>query len=234
MSRLKDFENGHLGEKAILVAGGPSLKYVSSGILNEHLTFSVSLTYKKEGFIPIYHFIGDKFIAKQFADELVELELNTLFVSRAIKKNLLKTKWNAVPYKGHFTPEFCKNPYKGVHGGGTSTFVAMQFAYFMGIQELYVVGLDHYATLDKTQAKVVGSHGSRPIMETDGIDVNHFTNEFYPKGTQWHYPQVERMAESYLMARKAFEADGRKIYNASKTTALSEDYLPRVDFEDIF
>jgi len=230
------FSNLWKGEKAILVAGGPSLNDIPVDILNRELTFSVSLVYKLEHFTPYYHFIGDKNIAIQHLDEIEELRIAGLFVSNGIRKLFTNPKSPIYAFRGHPKVEFCKNPYNGVHGGGTSTFLAMQFAYFMGIQELYCVGLDHYEKLDE-QLKQVNETGIAqagfPLVETKGEDINHFTKDYYPEGTKWFIPQVERMAKSYQMAREVYEEAGRKIYNASTRTVLDEKYLPKIDFNEV-
>lgn len=233
---LERFENLHKGKRAFLVAGGPSLKDTDVTLLDDELVYSVSLTYKKKDLKTNYHFIGDYNIAKQFPEEIGRIECDGLFISNSIYSSMLFNHPNSYSFLGHTKKEFCKNPYNGVHGGGTSTFVAMQFAYFMGIQELYVIGLDHYLTLDKqlSQVKKTGIvKNKHDLVETIGEDVNHFTKDYYPKGVKWFVPQVDRMAESYLMARKAFEEDSRKIYNASLITGLSEEVLPRIDYEKL-
>lgn len=232
---LEKFENLHKGKRAFLVAGGPSLKDTDITLLDDEIVFSVSLTYKKEDLKTNYHFIGDFNIAKQFFEEIERIKCDGLFVSNGIYSICILNHPRLYSFLGHSKKEFCKNPYNGVHGGGTSTFVAMQFAYFMGIQELYVVGLDHYLTLDK-QLEQVEKTGVRKnkhdLVETVGEDVNHFTKDYYPKGVKWFVPQVKRMAESYSLARKAFEEDGRRVYNASLVTGLSEEILPRIEYDE--
>lgn len=233
---LGKFSNLWKGEKAILVAGGPSLNDIPVNILNKELTFSVSLTYKLKDFVPYYHFIGDLNIVSQHIEEIKKLRCAGLFVSKGIGALVHPTKSSLYMFQGHPKVEFCKNPYSGVHGGGTSTFVAMQFAYFMGVQELYCVGLDHYEKLDEQleQTEETGvAQAGFPLVETTGEDINHFTGDYYPKGVKWFVPQVERMAKSYLMAREVYEEAGRKIYNASTRTVLDEKYLPRIDFSEV-
>lgn len=233
---LDEFENLHKGKRAFLVAGGPSLKDTDVTLLDNEIVFAVSKVYKKEDLKINYHFIGDYNIAKQFSAEIGRIECDGLFVSNSIYSSCMFGHPRLYSFFGHTKKKFCKTPYEGVHGGGTSTFVAMQFAYFMGIQELYVIGLDHYITL-KEQLNLVEKTGVKKrgfdLVETTGEDVNHFTKDYYPKGVKWFVPQVGRMAESYLMARKAFELDDRKIYNASLVTGLSEEILPKIEYEKV-
>lgn len=237
---LEDFKDIHKGQSAFLLACGPSLSDIPPCLIKNETLFGVSLAYLYKGLDTIdYHFIGDENIYKQKQYQILGApgeKIDNFFTSEGIYRKY------ETPPKSHFwmgvpVPHFSKNVTHGVHGGGTSTFVAMQFAYYMGIEELFVLGLDHYANLDRqmTQVKKTGKKkNNHDLVETTGVDVNHFTDDFYPKGTQWYVPQVERMANSYRMAREAFEEDGRKIWNCSTYTVLDEYYLPRKDFWSLY
>lgn len=234
---LKYFKDIYKDKDAFLVACGPSLNDIPVCLLNGEITFGVSLAFKYENLNIDNHFIGDENIFGQKYQEINSAKnIANLFVSSGIY-----SKYHIdIPVEywyGNAHPHFSRNVENGVHGGGTSTFVAMQFAYYMGVKRLYVVGLDHYATLEsqmKQVEKTGKSQNGFDLVETTGEDVNHFTKDFYPKGTKWFVPQVNRMANSYRMAREAFEADGREIWNCSTKTALGEYYLPRKDFWSLF
>jgi hypothetical protein len=234
---LKDFKDIHKGKDAFLVACGPSLNDIPVCLLNGEIVYGVSLAYKYDGLNIDYHFIGDMNIYGQKKDEVLQAKnIEHFFTSNGIYEHY-ETPENTHFWNGRFHPHFSTNAADGVHGGGTSTFVAMQFAYYMGIQKLYVVGLDHYDTLDEQleQVRETGfKKNKHNLVVTTGEDVNHFTKDFYPKGTAWFVPQVERMANSYRMAREAFEKDGREIWNCSTHTVLDEYYLPRKDFWSLY
>ena len=228
-----EFKNIHRGQRAFLIAGGPSLSDIDLSKLKHELIYSVSLTYKA-GLPHIdYHFIGDKNIVRQFADEISEIPARHLFVSAGIHITGLLNHPNMHYFTGHGERKFHGDITGRIYGGGTSTFLAMQFAYYMGISTLFVVGLDHSWNLENTKGtgKV---QGGKELLETVGNDLNHFGSDYYPDGVQWFDPDTEKMAEAYGWAREAYEADGRKLLNASTRTKLPENVIPRREFKSLW
>jgi hypothetical protein len=227
------FKDVHKGERAFLIAGGPSLSEIDLSKLEHELIYSVSLTYKV-GLPHIdYHFIGDKNIVRQFAGEVSDIPARHLFVSKGIWDTGLVSHPNMHYFTGHGERKFHGDVTGRIYGGGTSTYLAMQFAYHMGISPLFVVGLDHSWNLENT--KGTGKiQGGKELLETVGEDLNHFGSEYYPDGVQWFDPNTEKMAEAYGWAREAYEADGRLLLNASTRTELPESIIPRVDYKDIW
>lgn len=230
------FKNIHKGKRGFIIACGPSLRDIDLSLLDNEIVFGTSLAYKSDAKID-YSFMGDKKIASQFWRELFYLPFH-LFVSKSIMTTYFMDRPRTYYFIGSPTKRFHTDLSSGkLHGGGTSTFLAMQFAYWMGLEEVFVVGLDHYSSYEKKKAKVKKTGkknlSGQPLVRAIGKDEHHFTKDFYGKGTEYFLPTVGKMEASYHLARLAYEKEGRKIYNASTQTALSENVLPRVNFEDI-
>lgn len=234
-NKFDRFKNIHKGKKGFILGCGPSLSDIDLSKIKNEIIFGTSLAYKSDAKIN-YSFMGDYKIASQFWKDMFYNPF-ILFVSKRIMLDYFLDRPNTFFFQG--APKgFYKDISDGrLYGGGTSTYLAMQFAYWMGIDELYCLGLDHYDTYDHKKMDIVETekrnHSGEPLVISQGEDVHHFTEDFYSEGTHFYLPTVDKMEESYLMARKAFEEEGRRIYNASTKTALSEDILPRVDFNKI-
>jgi hypothetical protein len=99
------------------------------------------------------------------------------------------------------------------HYGGTMN-VALQFAFAMGYDPVYVIGCDL---------------GIQPIYRTAVADPNHFHPDYWT----WEDNPLEfrdsTLLEVHTMAQRAFEGAGRHIYNAGVGGDL--DVYERVDFE---
>lgn len=240
--RLHKFKDIHKGERAFIVACGPSLKDIDLSLLDNEIVFGVSLAYKSRAKID-YHFMGDYNIASQFWQDMFYLPFD-LFVSKSIMLEFFLDRPKTWYFRGHEKneKEFKTDLSNGrLYGGGTSTFLAMQFAYFMGIEKVYVIGLDHYKSYDKHKHELeddlentgVYNRTGMPLVITKTKDKHHFTEDFYKKGTKYYLPTVDKMANSYLLANKAYWETGREIWNASTETALPEHILPRCNFEEI-
>jgi len=102
------------------------------------------------------------------------------------------------------------------HYGGTMN-VALQFAFAMGYDPVYVIACDL---------------GIQPIFRTTIADPNHFHPDYW---TWEDNPLEDRdptLIEVHRMAQEAFDRAGRHIYNAGVGGKL--DVHPRVEFASLF
>jgi hypothetical protein len=91
--------------------------------------------------------------------------------------------------------------------GASVTFAALQIAYYMGFQQVILVGLDHKYSEAGTP--------NQTETRTDARDASHFHPDYFPKGIQWQLPDLIRSEYDFQIARDAFEKDGREILDAT-------------------
>jgi hypothetical protein len=65
-----------------------------------------------------------------------------------------------------------------------------------------------------------------------GTDADHFDPGYFGKGSRWNLPDLETSALAYSLARKAYEADGRRVVDATVGGAL--EVFPKVDYGSLF
>ena len=65
-----------------------------------------------------------------------------------------------------------------------------------------------------------------------GDDPNHFHPDYFGKGYRWHNPRLDRMELAYRKAKRVFEADGRRVVNATLGGKL--EVFERVDYDSLF
>ena len=117
----------------------------------------------------------------------------------------------------------------GVYGGSTVIHDQLQAAYFMGVREVVLLGLDfRFRTPPRHRGAEQTLHGERLIAAGES---NHFSRDYRPAGEAWTYPRLDRQAAAFAAARRAFEAAGGRIRNASRTTDL--DVFERVELEEV-
>lgn len=208
--RIKKYKNIHNGKRCFIIANGPSLKQINLDLLVNEITFGTNriyLSFEQTSLRPTYYVTVNELILEQFAAEIQKLSM-PMFLN-----------WNRRPYfeaisnVTYLKSRMVINDFfqydltRSMVVGGTVTFVALQLAYYMGFQEVILVGLDHnYA--EKGLPSGLEKRNSEQ-------DQSHFHPQYFPKGSKWQLPDILRSEVDFRLARKAFEADGRKIYDAT-------------------
>lgn len=105
----------------------------------------------------------------------------------------------------------------------TVSFFNMQLAYALGYEKVALIGFDH------------SYQQAQNFKEGDAIkqkeeDPNHFDPRYF-QGKTWQAADTGNMEKSYLLARDAYAAGGRKIVNATVGGML--EVFPRMELEDI-
>ena len=104
-----------------------------------------------------------------------------------------------------------------IYQGGTVTFVALQLAYHMGFARVALVGCDHNFA-DKGPANATVTSGAH--------DANHFDPRYFAGGVKWQLPDLVESEIAYMLAKNAFETDGRSLLNCTDGGKL--ELLPRM------
>lgn len=231
-NRLKDFKDIHEGERGFIVACGPSLNDTDLSLLKDEVTLTLGLSYLHEDFKSNYHFIGDKKVAMQNLEGINGIECDALFVSKGIYKEINNP--NKHFFVGGARKGFYDQVTKKIYGGKTSTFLALQFAHYMGLSYVYLLGLDHKWDYEKTSSMGMRKQGKVELLKNLEDDPNHFSKDYFPKGSEWYKPDIEALEESYSMAQRAYRMTGRRLYNASIRSKLNEKIISRVDYYSLF
>jgi hypothetical protein len=207
---LMKFKNIHRGERCFIVANGPSLKKTNLNLLANEVTFGLNriyLLFENTGFRPTYYVTVNELILEQFAREIHSLPMPKFLNWN--RRSFYEGVSNLFFLKSRMviTDFFQKDILQPLVVGATVTFVALQLAYYMGFQEVVLVGLDHnYVEKGKP---------SETEVRTNERDQSHFHPHYFPRGSRWQLPDLVRSEIDFSLARKAYEADGRKILDAT-------------------
>ena len=99
----------------------------------------------------------------------------------------------------------------------------MQLAFFMGFQQVYLIGVDHRFHTQGDPHRLVTS---------EGPDLNHFDPSYFGEGVEWNLPDLQTSELAYMLARYHFSRAKREIIDATKNGAL--DIFPKVDYDSLF
>lgn len=224
--RLEEMRISHPGERCFILGNGPSLARMDLTPLKSEVTFGLNrvyLLFPKLGFTTTYFVAVNTLVVEQCAEEIKRLRVPkfiTWRARRAMRGDDLVT-FLDTDYTGQTT--FSGEVTGRVFEGSTVTYVALQLAYHLGFSEVILIGVDHsFRAAGRPNVTVVSA----------GNDPDHFSTDYFPAGFRWQLPDLPASERAYLLARQAFEAAGRRVWDATVGGKLQ--VFPKVDFEGLF
>ena len=222
-SKLKKIRNKYHGQKAVILCNGPSLIDVDFQQLKGVYTFGlnkVNLLFDKTDFRPSCIVAVNPFVLlqnKQFyenTDIPLFLDQKAISIPVSYRSNRILLSSSNIPF-------FARDCSMSIFQGYTVTYVAMQLAFHMGFTKVALVGCDH---------SFYGSSRPNEVLKSDARDLSHFSKDYFSHGQLWQYPDLKKSEAYYSLAKQVYEANGRKIYNASTRTEL--DVFPLIKLSD--
>jgi hypothetical protein len=223
--RLYTLHNKHKGERCFIIGNGPSLNNTDKSLLKDEVTFGLNriyLLFDKVGFATTYYVSVNQLVIEQCAQEIQALQCPKFISWRS--RNLIDfTDDMMFLQSGQVGPRFFHNIVDGVWEGATVTYVAMQIAYYLGFDQVILIGVDHSFTTKGEPHKMVVSQGDDP---------NHFAPHYFGKGFKWHLPDLETSELAYRIADYTFKQTQREIVDATIGGKLQ--VFRKVDYETLF
>lgn len=221
---LDALRDRHKGKPMLVVGNGPSLNqtplddfaHVPSVGMNK-----IDMIYPRTTWRPEVVVCLNNLVAKQNQDVFASSEI-PIFVAWKARWYLRTNNRKKLNYfDTSLSNAFSTNPAIGFGSSATVTYIALQMAYWMGANPVIMFGVDHsfkYTGPDATYQK------------RKGPDTNHFDPNYFKSGTYWGTPDLDQSAIDYTLARRAFEADGRKVYDATVGGKL--DVFEKISVEE--
>jgi len=239
-AKIRRFKNIHQGERCFIIGNGPSLQIKDLENLRGSITMccnNMFQVFDKTAWRPTYYFVSDLDLSKK----LFPKKANIAFLCSCCKAVFTGIWGNLYQYRDDpnlsnlyfFTerllwddrPPFSEDVSEVTYGCYTVIYNMLQFAAYMGFREIFLIGVDHNFT------SIVRDDGS--VLKFNQIERNHaeFMDDHQPEDIV-KFPHVEKMEKAYLAARDYAQANGIKIYNATRGGKL--EIFERVDFDRLF
>ena len=219
---LAALRNQYAGERCVIIGNGPSLRRTNLTLLRTELTFAVNgIFYARDrmGFDPTFYVVEDNAFMRENLKEIESYEAGSKLFPSVYRSQvgegigLIYFTMNRGFYErrspNFCIPRFATNVTRQVYSGQSVTYMNLQLAYHMGFTEVILVGMD-FSYLVPDSARVSGDQ----IVSTED-DPNHFHPAYFGAGRVWKKPRLDRVLASYSLAKSVFEADGRRIVNAT-------------------
>ncbi|MEH7129314.1 6-hydroxymethylpterin diphosphokinase MptE-like protein [Neobacillus drentensis] len=228
--KLKKLRNKHKGGRCFIVGNGPSLTVEDLDKLKNETTFAFNRIYyifDKTDWRPTYYCCEDDKTILKSREEINNLKLDNTFFP-------VNFTWD---YKIHFKnanyfifkiggrkvePRFSKDIIKGIYWGNTVAYTAIQMAVYMGIKEIYLLGIDHNFN------KMVNDKGEIIIDQTAK---DYFCERYNNDKEDLYIPNIEVSTRAFTAAKKFADNHNIKIYNATRGGKL--EVFERIDFDKI-
>jgi hypothetical protein len=197
------------GEPMLVVGNGPSLNHTP---LDDFLSVpaigmnKIDLIYPRTRWRPSLVVCLNNVVAQQHQDYFAASDI-PVFVAWNARWFIRSENRDKLAYfNTTLSNRFSIDALRGFGSSATVTYIALQMAYWMGANPVILFGVDHsfrYSGPESTYQK------------REGPDVNHFDPNYFKPGAFWGTPDLDQSEIDYGLARDAFEADGRKIYDAT-------------------
>lgn len=228
-ARIQQLANTQKNKRCFIIGNGPSLLKCDVSKLKDEITIASNnqfLMWEEAGFKPTYYTIEDRLTAQSRQEAVNALTGPEILYPYDLRDILLPG--NGVNYINFVRdyddfPRFSLNFADVVYWGGTVSFLNMQLAYYLGCNEIYLVGFDHSYNVKKDANDVVISTGN---------EATHFHPDYFLKGQKWYDPNTGRMEKAYVKAKEVLQAEGVKVYNATVGGQL--EVYERVDYNKLF
>jgi hypothetical protein len=230
LARLRQYDGRHRGQRCFIMGNGPSLSKMDLSPLKDELTFGLNriyLLFPQLGFTTTYLVSVNELVLEQTASEMAALTLPRFITWRA-------RRWFSGPAAQQKDLIFLDTDFTGpedfspsaagrMFEGFTVTYVALQLAFYMGFEEVILIGVDHnFATQGPPNTTITSS----------GDDPNHFSPGYFGKGFRWQLPDLEGSERAYRLAARAYAGAGRRVLDATVGGKLT--VFPKVDYDSLF
>lgn len=223
--RIAQLRDTHIKGSCVIVCNGPSLQHTNMTLLADHFTITMNrayLSFKDWGWTSDLHVSINGLVIEQFLEDLGQLPMPffTSYNYRHLFPESENTFFLRIP--NSLGDSFEIDLTQPVRGGGTVTYTSLHIAYYLGFQRVIIIGMDHRFSATGTP--------NATKYRTESADRDHYRPDYFPKGIKWQLPDLRRSELAYALARKAFEADGREIIDA--TVNGSCDVFPKMTLEE--
>lgn len=223
----------HKNQRGFVIGNGPSLQIRDLNLLKKEVTFAsnrIYLAFEQTDWRPTYYSVEDSLVLEQNQKQIQNFtDTNKLFPSDITKyispiQNTLYFNFQRTQFYPQ-EPSFGINALHCLYWGSTITYTLLQLACYMGIREIYLLGVDHDYDVPKKHEK-----GEEAFVVNN--NQNHFHPDYLKPGEKMHPPNLHQLDKAYLSANRAISRLNGKIYNATRGGKL--EIFPRVDFDSLF
>jgi len=207
---IQNYKDIHKGERCFIIGNGPSVNKTDFSLIKNEINFGTNRLYesmKKLGINCTYHVTSNRYIVSTYYDDLCNIDVPIFLgqhgaeaYGQKLFEGKKEFKRKPIPFRykrrlmwqgEEMSTDLAKT---GSSDSGTVITECLHIAYYMGFKKVYLLGCD-----------------------CDFSEQYHFYTDMSNPSASWEDGSIEipLWFESYKMCKKAYEADGREIINAT-------------------
>lgn len=215
MAKIETLKNLEIGKRAFILGNGPSVKLHDLAKLKGEVVIGMNasiLLEKEYGFSSKYYTISDQ----RFIERPEKLALSAELAAdakRIIRADLKSFDCEDYKERSYYIKPlerdgFSRNLAVGFCFGSTTAMLALQLAYYLGVSEVYLLGVD--LRYDPNQPRFYNDENPLPVDSLTSVQV-------------WNIAK----------AAKLFGEESKKLYSCSSESLL-RPYVKFAEFDLIF
>ena len=220
MKSIKDLKNSKKGGSIYILGNAPSIKKCDLSLLRYKNTIGLNgspLMLDPLGFSSTYYLITDRrFLQHEEKSKIAEAEFqkdNIKIVSDVLSDEIEKFRETQNIY---FVKSLARDGFSfdlniGFYFGSTTVMLGIQLAYYLGCNNIYLLGVDFTYALLEEKGEQIRSYAESKAQEFDTL----------------LSVQMKNIADSYLLLKE----QGINLWLCSKESLLAP-YIPYKNFED--
>jgi hypothetical protein len=223
LQRIVAYKNAYQGERCFILGNGPSLARMDLKPLRSEFTFGLNriyLLFEEMGFETSFLVCMNDLVLKQSWSEIRNVK-TPKFINWRARDLFQDSNEDIIFLYETFIPQFSEDISRKVWGGATVTFVALQIAFYLGFEQVFLIGIDHRFKTKGIPHRVVVS-GQK--------DDDHFHPKYFANGTLWQLPDLRTSEFAYSLAKEAYDGGNRVILDATLDGNLK--VFPKILYQD--
>ena len=226
---IRRYKNIAAGGPCVVVGNGPSLRMEDLEKLGQlgipcFACNRIYLAFAQTAWRPTYYFMSDERLIQAYTGEMDAFRGIPCFFPKRYRAQVGHGSfYNEQMFNYEKEGRFSLDAAKGVYPGGSITTEMLQFAYYMGYTELYLIGVDFNYQINAPQT------GRTYAYQGEN---NYFIKGYLKPGEIAAAPNVAANLMAFQAAREAVEGQGRVICNATRGGKL--EVFERADLDDLF
>lgn len=234
--RIRMLKNVHKGRRAFIIGNGPSMRHEYFELLKGEICFGFNSIYRvfpMTEWRPDYLMVHDPVLAKNLRPDFMFDRRTRILAGESVRAILgddPSITYYQIPYPTDAgeKPIFRTRMIRGIQAGSTIAFAGLQFAWYMGIREFYLLGIDLKYSFEESEK--LGVHGRHQVIRGD-FKGSYFHAGMEPGNNPSMVPDLDGMKLSMLATLEFMEANGGRIFNAAPGSPM--EIFPRVSIHEV-